>query len=212
MKHRICTIFLNGDFPRERVVRKYVNKDTFVLGADGGSNGIVKYKILPNVIIGDMDSIKPSKLAEFKKKNIEIIKIEEQETTDFEKCLMYCLDKNFKKIYVFGGSGPRADHTLNNYSIMKRYYKKLDLTMIDDIFEIYFIPNNTKFNYKKDALVSLLAMPKATKVKTRGLQYPLDYETLEFGTREGTLNVSRSTTVSVSFEKGSLLLFKKHFL
>lgn len=212
MKHPICTIFLNGDLPNKKVVRNYINKDTFILCADGGANDISKYKLLPDAVIGDMDSIKSAKLSEFKKKNIEIIKIDEQETTDFEKCLMYCLDKNFKKIYIFGGASPRADHTLNNYSIMRRYCKKLNLIMIDEIFEISFIDYNTKFNYKKGALVSLLAMPKATKVKTGGLLYPLNSETLEFGKREATLNVSSSTTVSVSFEKGSLLLFKKHFL
>jgi thiamine pyrophosphokinase len=212
MNYKNCAIFLNGDLPRTKVARNYIQKDTLIICADGGSNNISKYRITPNVIIGDMDSIKPSKLKEFRKKNLEIIKIDEQETTDFEKCLKYCLEHKINDIYVFGGSGPRADHTLNNYSIMKRYYKKLNARMIDDKFEISFINHNTKFNYTKGELVSLLALPKATKVKTKGLRYPLHYEDLEFGKREGTLNESTSTSVSVSFDRGSLLIFVKHFI
>jgi thiamine pyrophosphokinase len=212
MKHKNCAIFLNGDLPRTRVAQNYIKNDTFILCADGGSNNISKYRITPNVILGDMDSIKPSKLKEFHKKNVEIIKVEEQETTDFEKCLIYCLKINFNKIFVFGGSSPRADHTLNNYSILKRYYKKINITMIDDIFEISFINHSIKFNYAKGKLVSLLPLPKATNVKTKGLKYPLNDEDLEFGTREGTLNESTSKSVSVSFDKGSLLIFIKHFL
>jgi thiamine pyrophosphokinase len=212
MKHKTCIIFLNGDLPRLKVAKGYIKKDTYILCADGGSNNISKYKLIPDTVIGDMDSIKLSKLSEFRKKNVEIIKIKEQETTDFEKCLDYCIGKDFTQIYVFGGSSPRADHTLNNYSIMKRYSTRLNITMIDDLFEILLIKNHIKFNYKKDALVSLLALPKATKVKTKGLLYPLNNETLEFGKREGTLNKSVGEKVSVSFDKGALLLFRKHFM
>ena len=212
MKRKTCIIFLNGDLPRLKVAKGYIKKDTYILCADGGSNNISKYKLIPDTVIGDMDSIKPSKLSEFRKKNVEIIKIKEQETTDFEKCLNYCIGKDFEQIYVFGGSSPRADHTLNNYSIMKRYSTRLNITMIDDLFEILLVKNHIKFNYKKDALVSLLALPKATKVKTKGLLYPLNNETLEFGKREGTLNRTIAGTVSVTFDKGALLLFRKHFM
>ncbi|MCB0722291.1 MAG: thiamine diphosphokinase [Ignavibacteriae bacterium] len=212
MKSNNAIIFLNGDMPRIKVARKYVKKDSLIICADGGANKISKFRLNPDLIIGDMDSIDSSRLKDLTKKNTRVIKIKEQETTDFEKCLIFCLKNNLEDISVFGGASPRADHTLNNYSVMKRYSKKLNISMVDDTFEISFINRNIRFNYKKGELVSLLPLPKAFKVKTKGLKYPLDNEDLEFGTREGTLNVSSASNVSVSFEKGALLLFKQHFL
>jgi len=212
VKEKSCIIFLNGDTPHKKVVKNYISKDTIIIGADGGANHLINYNIIPNIIIGDMDSIKQSNLKKFHNAGAEIVKISEQETTDFEKCLMYCLKNKILNISVFGGASPRADHTLNNYSVMKRYYKKLNIKLIDDIFEISFINKLIKFNYRKDELISLLPLPKANRVTTTGLEFPLKEETLEFGTREGTLNKSVSTKVSISFKGGSLLLFKKHFL
>lgn len=212
MDNKNCIIFLNGDPPRKKVLKKYVKKSSFVLCSDGGANYISQYKLIPNAIIGDMDSIDKQVLKKFKKKNVEVIKIDEQETTDFEKSLNYCVQNNFSSVYVFGGASPRADHTLNNYSIMKRYYKRLNIVLIDNNFEISFINKHISFNYKKGKLVSLLPMARATGVTTRGLEFPLREETLELGVREGTLNRSTAKNVSISLKTGSLILFKKHFI
>ena len=57
-----------------------------------------------------------------------------------------------------------------------------------------------------------MPLPVATKIKTEGLMYALNGEPLEFGVREGTLNISNSDKIKINFEEGDLLLFKKHFL
>lgn len=212
MTYKKGIIFLNGEIPRKKVISHYLDGHTMVIGADGGSNHLIDLNINPNIIIGDMDSIKPVSLKKFQKTGTEVLQISEQETTDFEKCLMYCRKNGISDVFVFGGASPRADHTLNNYSVMKRYHNKLDIRLIDDIFEILFINNQIRFNYRINELVSLLPLPKAVGVTTKGLEFSLKNETLEFGNREGTLNNSVSSIVSISFTKGSLLLFKKHFL
>ncbi len=84
----------------------------------------------------------------------------------------------------------RADHTLNNYSVLKRYYKKLEIKLITDDFEIFFIKRNFESAYRKGEIVSLLAMPEAAGIRTTGLEYSLKDESLEFGKREGALNRS----------------------
>ncbi|MCX6164699.1 MAG: thiamine diphosphokinase, partial [Ignavibacteriae bacterium] len=56
-----------------------------------------------------------------------------------------------------------------------------------------------------------MPMPLAKGIKTKGLKYKLDYEDLEFGIREGTLNTPISNEIKIEFASGDLLLFKKHF-
>ena len=56
-----------------------------LISADGGANQIEETNYRVHYIIGDMDSIKNKSL--WKNQGTKVIKIDEQETTDFEKCL-----------------------------------------------------------------------------------------------------------------------------
>lgn len=205
-------IFLNGKIPFHVYHKLYKNEKNFIIAADGGANLLLQNSIQPDIIIGDLDSIEKKVLNIFRKLGTEILKIKEQETTDFEKALNYCLTNNIKRVIVFGAVSERPDHTLNNYSILKRYYKKIDVILYSDEFQFCFIKDSVKFRYKKGNTVSLVPFPKALSVTTNGLKYGLKNEDLESGKREGSLNVSDSETVKVSFKKGNLLLFKKHFI
>ncbi|HMQ68546.1 MAG TPA: thiamine diphosphokinase [Ignavibacteria bacterium] len=204
-------IFLNGDPPSRKVINNYLKKSNYIIAADGGANYLKNENIDPDLIIGDLDSISRKTSAFFKDRSM-IIKVRDQDTTDFEKSLLFCLKERKDDIIVFGVSGDRSDHTLNNFSILKRYYKKLNIRLISDDFEIFFINKKIIFPYRKNETVSLLGMPKASKVNSRGLKYRLKDTDLEFGIREGALNESTSSSVSVEFKSGCLLLFKKHFL
>jgi len=206
------TIFLNGKMPRERIIRVYEGHKRFLIAADGGANYLKKKNILPDIIIGDLDSISKSALNYFQTKKVKIEKIEEQDTTDFEKCLKFCIRKKLNDIVVLGATGIRPDQTLNNFSVLKRYSDRLRIKLVEDEFEIFFIKRKIKFRYKPNQTVSFLGLPKADNVSTKGLEYLLSNEDLEFGVREGTLNKSVSDSVSISYGSGSILLFKKHFI
>jgi len=206
------TIFLNGNIPRERIVEKFNGQERFIIAADGGANYLKKKNIYPDIIIGDLDSISKSTLNYFIKKKVTIEKIEEQESTDFEKCLKFCLRKKLNDIVVLGATSMRPDHTLNNFSVLKRYSDRLRIKLVEEEFEIFFIKRKMSFKYKPDQTVSFLGLPKADNVTTKGLKYLLLNEDLEFGIREGTLNKSVSDSVSISYDNGSILLFIKHFI
>ncbi|HEY5123334.1 MAG TPA: thiamine diphosphokinase [Ignavibacteria bacterium] len=212
MPEQITVIFLNGKLPPLKIIRKYLLKNSYIICADGGANRIRAFKIIPKIILGDLDSIKKETKEYFRKKKTEIRKIDEQNTTDFEKSLLYCIENNLNNIIIFGAISTRSDHTLNNFSILKRYYKTLKLKIIDKKFEIFFIDKSVEFDYKVNKLISFLAFPFAKGVTTNGLKYPLQNEDLEFGVREGTLNLSESDKITINFLEGDLLLFKKHFL
>lgn len=210
MKHNKSVIFLNGN-PPHNILKRLKLKDKFLICADGAANYLLEYGIQPEVILGDLDSIKTQVLQAYRKQGVRILKIEEQETTDFEKTLLFAKENSVKEITVVGAISERPDHTLNNFSVMKRYYKIFDIRILEKEFEIYYIKNITTFSYKKGQVVSFMPMPMASGIITTGLKYPLNNETLRFGIREGTLNVSTSNHISISFRKGDLLLFKKHF-
>ena len=212
MKEQNIILFLNGEMPPLRVIRKFCLKGSYIICADGGANGLTGTKFVPDIILGDLDSLKPAVRRYFSGKNVEIRRIQDQETTDFEKALLYCIEMNLNNITVFGAVSSRPDHTINNFSVLKRYSKIMNIRFIDKEFEMYYVNKKTSFAYRKGHTVSLMPMPSAGGITTKGLKYKLQNESLELGTREGTLNVSTAKNISIEFRKGSLLLFRKHFI
>jgi thiamine pyrophosphokinase len=204
-----CLIVLDGEINKALLEKHIAAAPQIFISADGASNKLCKWKIIPDYIIGDLDSITLKALAYFKKKNVPIEGVMEQEHNDFEKCIKLALSKKIKNITVIGYGGRRSDHFLNNFNVMKRYYKKCRIRLIDKDFEIFFAEKTTGFNCKTGETVSLMAVPKAEGITTYGLQYPLRNESLEFGIREGTLNKTVKNKVRIEFKKGDLLIFKK---
>ncbi len=207
-----AVLFLNGRLPHVKIIKKYIHKNTLIIAADGGANKIKKLKIVPKIIIGDLDSLSASNKKFYESKKIKIIVKSDQNTTDFEKSLNYLIANKVKDVNVFGATGMRPDHALNNFSILKRYYRKINTVLVTNEFEGFYLPKRFIFNYKTGQTVSLIPMPLANGIKTKGLEFPLKNETLEFGKREGALNKSNSEKVAISFSSGDLLIFKKHFI
>ncbi|MCI0450669.1 MAG: thiamine diphosphokinase [Chlorobi bacterium] len=207
-----CLIVCNGEL-KKRLLNKFLDASLSlsIVACDGASNFLYRYKIIPHYITGDFDAIKSGVLRYYKTKGVTIKKIRDQNTNDLEKALKLALSKKFSKILIIGATGKRLDHTINNLSVLKRYSKKADIKFYDNTFEMFFLNKSTEFKYRKGEVVSLLALPKAAGIKTQGLKWKLNNETLELGKREGALNIASSDFVKVTIEKGDLLVFRKHF-
>jgi thiamine pyrophosphokinase len=210
-----CLIVCNGEFSK-KLFNKFDRlnspaKQFTVIACDGAANTLKKYSAAPDIITGDFDSISPKVLSYYKNKKVIVKKVFDQDKTDLEKAIGLALKTHHKNITVIGYAGGRTDHTLNNFSVLKKNCGKCSMKFVDDEFEIFFAGKTTEFDYKKGEVVSLLAMPKAERIKTTGLKWQLKNETLEFGKREGALNMSSANHVKIETGKGSLLIFKKHF-
>jgi thiamine pyrophosphokinase len=181
-----------------------------IISCDGASDFLYRHKVIPDYIIGDLDAIKPETLAYYKKKKVVVKKIADQNSNDLEKAIKLAISKNLKNISIIGFTGRRYDHALNNLSIIKRYYKKAKIRIYDNQFEMFIISKSYEFNCKKGDVVSLIPLPEANGVKTTGLKYPLNRETLVFGKREGALNETTGNYVRIEVRIGELLVCKSY--
>ncbi len=207
-----AAIFLNGSHPSIKIVKRLLQDDCYIIAADGGANYLHSKKIIPDVIIGDMDSLSSHASEYYRKRDVKFVRIKEQETTDFEKSLNYCKSAGFKEVIVLGATSNRPDHTMNNFSVMKRFRNYFDVKIYTDEYEIFYAGKKVGFIYRKNETLSMMAMPKAVGVSTKGLKFKLNEETLEFGIREGSLNESVSQKISITYKSGTLLIFRKHFI
>ena len=84
-------------------------KNKLIIAADAGADQLLKYNIIPERVIGDLDSISDkasTKLEEWTISNKNVQK------TDLEKAVDYAFEKGASEIEIIGWSGGRIDHTL----------------------------------------------------------------------------------------------------
>lgn len=201
LSKKLLNRFTKLNKPRQKVT---------IISCDGASDFLCRHNIIPDYIVGDLDTIKQKTLAYYKQKKVTVIKNPDQYKNDLEKALDLALKKKFKNISVIGFSGKRFDHSVNNLSILKRYYRKANITVYDKDFEIFFVKRSAEFKSRKGSVVSLIPLPAAKGIKTTGLKYPLNSETLLFGKREGGLNEATENNVKIEVRSGDLLVFKKY--
>lgn len=100
-----------------------------IVAADGGANFLADHNIVPELIIGDLDSVEEQKI-----KNVEtqkIIRISNQNTTDLEKVL---LNTQSPLTLGIGFLGSRIDHELAALSALVKFsHKKIILIGEKDI-------------------------------------------------------------------------------
>lgn len=87
-----------------------------VVAADGGADTAIANGVIPSAIIGDFDSISDS--AQKALPDSCLHKIEEQDSTDFDKCLR---NISAPLIIGVGFSGERLDHQLAAYNTLVRH-------------------------------------------------------------------------------------------
>lgn len=177
--------------------------DLFI-AADGGAHIAKEFESLPDVVIGDFDSYKPTNDEPF-----EIIFDPDQETNDLEKALALALRESYTHIKILGATGKRLDHTLKNLSVLKKFNSRFkELCLKDDFGDAFLLPKTfiTKLPVGKN--VSLFPLSgQVTGIRTKGLKYPLKDESLENGVRDGSSNEVIDSPVEISHRRGDLIIF-----
>ncbi len=193
-------IVLNGKLPDDSFFEK--TEDLIFVAADGAANNLLRIGKEPDFIIGDMDSFIINTILEKAK----MIRYDDQDTNDFEKTLIWSIERNIKNILIIGFHGGELEHTLNNFSVLVKYSQQINLCILDE--KRYGIPIAipVQFKINMGEIVSLIPSP-TVNLTSRGLKWELSKETLEIGKREGARNLSNSENVELEIHSGSCILF-----
>lgn len=176
-----------------------------LVAADGAANSLVEMGIVPDVVIGDMDSVE-SRLVHKLSKSIEFLHVADQESTDFEKALRYCSGKSWRHVVVLGMHGGDLEHTLNNWSVLMRYGRSISLIQLEGTRTAIPIYDAVTCPLTIGEVISIIPQHAVT-LTTSGLQWNLNKEELHFGSREGARNRVTSSNVELLVHEGSMLLF-----
>ncbi len=196
-------ILANGKPPRKSVIEYLLKRDySKLICADGGANKAKKMNIVPDFIIGDLDSILPETLKYYSGK-CEIIKIERQNDTDVEKCLKYAIGKNYSEVVLLGVTGDRLDHTFCNLGIVLKFFDRIKIKIVAENSVLLAYKGRHTITTVPGETISLYGFDRKTKFKSEGLKYPLDNIPLPFGERESTSNVADGDSVTINIKGGT---------
>ena len=162
------SVILNGQMPTDYAIINQITNSDYIIAVDGSANKLFDLEIIPDVIIGDLDS-----LQHINNKNIELVKTPNQNKTDFRKTLEWCIEKNILDISIFGISGESEDHFLGNYYTLSDFGEKISWKAFTDFSVISPCMGNKKFESFKGQKVSLFCMKGSSTVNSENLEYPL---------------------------------------
>ncbi|KAH8935753.1 hypothetical protein BDL97_17G045700 [Sphagnum fallax] len=193
--------------------------------ADGGANRLydelplwfpdddpadVRQRYKPDVIKGDLDSIRPEVKEYYSEMGVKIIdESHDQDTTDLHKCVIFIrdyvpdLDKNHIKLLVLGGLGGRFDHEAANINVLYTFATVLRIVLLSEESSLTLLPSgylheihvNRSFEGPHCGLVPLGA--PSTSSTTTGLHWNLDDTPMAFGSLISTCNLLESDIVTV---------------
>lgn len=193
-----------GEFTPDRLTEALTYSGKIV-AADGGARHVIGFGRIPDAVIGDFDSFP----YEFREKipDDRLFAISEQETTDFEKCLIRVAAP---LILGLGFTGKRLDHGLAVLSAITRHHDRR-CVLLDDREILFHCPGNLVLNLPVGTRFSLFPM-RPVRGQSQGLEWPIDGLDFEPWGRVGTSNRVSEATVTLAFDGPGMIaiLPRKH--
>ncbi len=178
------------------LLKELHGKGAGLIAADGGANWCAKAGIVPDAIIGDMDSLANRGRWAAKTR---LIEISEQDSTDFEKCLY---STSSPLVLGLGLTGGRLDHTLSALDVAARYAGKRRIILVDETDIALPVTGDFSFEMAKSARVSIHPVVPIRFLRSLGLAFPLAGVELAPGKRSGTSNRTETGAFEIVPEEG----------
>ena len=211
-------IICDGTFPKTEYPRYLIRTADFIICCDGAlkkflrnSTGIFGSERLPDLVIGDMDSLSGNMKAKYR--DI-IVKVDEQEHNDQTKAVRWALSniEGLSRIYIIGASGGRLDHTIGNASLLMEYTRLFDLDSkgitiesVTDNGSAFAINDTVEFDCGIGRQVSIFSPDNSLRIKSSGLEYRTDDVVFD-NWWKATLNKAVADTVRLEFNHPSMAL------
>ena len=178
-----------------------------VVAADSGADVALGLGLVPDVIVGDFDSVTPAGLAAAAEQRRFPA---DKDATDLALALAEARDRGAASITVLGGAGGRLDHFLANVAVLAS--EDLAGVRVDALMgpaRLWVVRRQQTISGALGQVVTLLAHGgPATGVCTTGLRWALAGETLEAGSSRGVSNVFTAPEATVTLESGVILAIR----
>ena len=177
---KTAVIVAAGAFPRTEYPRYLISTADLVVCCDGALSTLEKHAIVPDVVIGDMDSVCGRALKRFGGTKIHI---SGQDDNDLTKAFDHIMTEHPEvgTVHILGASGRREDHTIANYSLLMEYETRYGLSdrgiavdMVSDYSTAMAVSDSVTLHVGEGRQVSIFTPDSTLSIKSSGLHWPLD--------------------------------------
>lgn len=144
-----CFVFCSAPIKNYEYLKKFDFENSFVICADGGYVHAEKLGIIPDLWVGDGDSLTSSKVTAKETLTFPAKK----DNTDTDLAVMEALERGYKDIIILGALGGRVDHEFSHFCLLRKILDNggrgvlvdanNEITMENKSFRVF--PNDKKY-------------------------------------------------------------------
>lgn len=187
-----------------------------VIAVDGGLEAAKELGIIPDVIVGDFDTVRSEILSYYRKMEHIIWEVHqpEKDDTDTELAIKRALAMNCSHITLLGATGGRLDHMIGNIHLLFPCLQKGTYAeIVDPQNRLYLIDGEHIF--RKDAVwgkyISFLPLTQEVKgITLKGFKYPLTDRDIFIGTSLCISNELVEEKGRITLSDGVLITVESH--
>ncbi len=174
----------------------------YVICADRGYRHAIKLGVVPDILLGDFDSLDMPL-----PKGVKTITFPaEKDETDLQLAILHAIDMGFRDIYIIGVFGGRTDHFLGNIGLLKLAHEKGATAVLEDAdTKIHFadgsitLPNTHTY-------LSVIPLFEDVVLSIEGVKYPLTKKRLVRGDTLGISNEITAKEARIDILEGSAFI------
>jgi thiamine pyrophosphokinase len=206
MREGVGLLLLGGEGPPRHLLEPILPTVVCTVAADSGFDLARRLNIVPDLLVGDLDSLKQSReLEEYPQERIRRYP-RDKDDTDAELGLKALWDRGIQQVVVAGGGGGRVDHLLGLFLLFERektptlwYTSREIIQVVEGTHVVSGCQNQT---------VSFFPLTDTVAgMSSSGLKWPLDG--LEW--RRGDMGISNifiEDPCTISVRHGRLLMIR----
>ncbi|WP_175528414.1 thiamine diphosphokinase [Devosia crocina] len=185
---------VGGGVVETELLQDLAQRGLALVAADGGADAVARAGLVPEAILGDLDSLTDRAGWE---ERTRVIHIPEQITTDFQKALY---STSAAVTLALGMTGKRLDHTLAALSAVLQYAPSRRILLVDEVDVALAVTGCIAFEAMPGERVSIHPLLPIRFRRSSGLLYPMDDLLLEPGGLIGTSNQATGEEIVVEPE------------
>ena len=204
-------ILANGELPDPEATRARLAEwqGAHVIAADGGCCHAQVLGLRVDDVVGDGDSLEPTERKKLRKAGARLHLVSpEKDETDLELALLMAVQEGPREIRILGALGGRLDMAMANILLLTLpALAGLDVRIWHGRQTAWLIrpPGDAVVGAPGDTLSLIPLGGDVRGVRSEGLVFPLNDETLVFGPARGVSNVLVGSRAILRFEEGLLL-------
>lgn len=188
------------------------NKYDCMIAADAGMDFLYRNHLIPDVVVGDFDSVKSEGLQYFKGlNNVQIIQLNPvKDDTDTEFAIREAIRRGATEITLLGATGTRLDHVLANiYLLGIGLEAGVDIVIVDVHNRIRMVHHSFCIRKEEQFGDFISVLPIAGNVKgvtLKGMKYLLERKDMDIFSSLGVSNEIVDDVAQIQVEQGFLLV------